>query len=305
MRALLLTMCLLGGIACGEAGSIQSACKSDESCLSGDAVRCADGVCVVPRCPTGSRYVSNGRFRRGCAAGEADCEASAQPAHEATLSSGFCLAETELTVGDYRRCLAGGACPSPVAPESLASLRCSSDRSTWTADGSGDETLPMSCLLWSEALAYCTFAGGRLPSEAEWERAARGRDERLFPWGNSEPVTCDHGANFLGLGCSGLPWSTAIGERSGSMLRGAFGHVDLAGNLSEWVSDYFDPKAYSGCSSGCVDPSGPTGGEVRVRRGGTFLSAESELRSYAREFHRPTGPRSDLIGARCAFAVGR
>lgn len=300
-----LTLGLLAGVACGDGGAVSSACKSDESCLSGDAVRCVAGSCVVPRCPMGSRYVAGGRFRQGCNAMEADCESSAQPAHSVTLSSGFCLAEHEISVAEYRRCLGQGTCTAPVAPESLASLRCSSDRATWTEGATGDETLAMSCLLWSEAVAYCTSVGGRLPTEAEWEHAARGRDDRSFPWGTSDPVSCDQGANFLGLGCSGLPWSTVASERSGSMLRGAFGQVDLAGNLSEWVADYFDAKAYGSCSAGCEDPAGPGAGEVRVRRGGTFLSPASELRSYAREFHRPSGPRSDLIGARCAFDLAR
>lgn len=305
MRAWVLALGLLGLAACGDGGTTSTACRSDESCLSGEAVRCEDGVCVVPRCPAGSRYVPNGRFRRGCTAMDSDCEANAQPAHDVTLGSGFCLAETEITVAEYRRCLDAGRCPVPPAPESLSSLRCSSDRATWTVSGGGDETLPMSCLLWAEAAAYCASVGGRLPTEAEWERAARGRDDRPFPWGRSEPVSCEQGVNYLGLGCSGLPWSAVPGERSGPLLRGAFGQIDLGGNLSEWVADYFDEKAYSSCSSGCADPSGPTGGEVRVRRGGTFLSEAGELRSYAREFHRPAGPRSDLIGGRCAFAVVR
>lgn len=296
---------LLGAAACGDGGTASTACKSDASCLSGEAVRCEAGTCVVPRCPAGSRYVAGGRFQRGCAATEEGCEVNAQPLHSATLSSGYCLAEAEVTVAEYRRCLQQGACPMPAAPHTLESLRCSSDRATWTVSAGGDETLPMNCLLWNEAAAYCRFAGGRLPSEAEWERAARGRDDRPFPWGRSAPVSCDEGVNYLGLGCAGLPWSAAVAERSGTMLRGAFGQIDLAGNLSEWVADYYDPKAYAACSEGCEDPSGPPQGELRVRRGGTFLSPESELRSYAREFHRQTGPRSDLLGARCAYAVAQ
>ncbi len=305
MRSFLLGLCLLGMLACGDSDTENPSCTSDESCLSGDAVRCEAGMCVKPRCPMGARYVPGGRYRRGCSAMSEDCEPSAQPLHVVTISSGFCLAETETTVAEYRRCLASGSCPAPPAPETLQSLRCSPDRATWTVDARGDETLPMSCLLWSEAAAFCAAAGGRLPTEAEWERAARGRDERPFPWGRIAAVSCDQGANFAGLGCSELPWPATISEREGSMQRGAFGQLDLGGNLSEWVADFFDATAYARCGSACSDPSGPPQGEVRVRRGGTFLSPLSELRSFAREFHRPQGPRSDLIGVRCAFAAAR
>jgi formylglycine-generating enzyme required for sulfatase activity len=284
---------------------VSTTCTSDESCLSGDATRCEAGACVTPRCPSGTRYVPGGRYRRGCSAASEDCEASAQPAHEVTIRSGFCLAEYETSVAAYRSCLDQGGCPQPPAPETLASLRCSTDRATWTPDASGDETLPMSCLLWSEAAAYCASAGGRLPTEAEWERAARGRDDRPFPWGRAAAVTCDQGANFAGLGCGELPWPATSADRSGAMQRGPFGHFDLGGNLSEWVADFYDPAAYTACGMACTDPGGPAQGEVHVRRGGTFLSPLSELRSFAREFHRPQGPRSDLIGVRCAFSVAR
>lgn len=291
-------------VGCGDpmAGSVS--CMSDDGCLSGDAVRCVSGACVVPRCPAGSRYVPGGHFVQGCSPSETDCTTESQPAHVVVLSSGFCLAETEVTVADYRRCLSSGRCLSPAAPETVNSLRCSGDRATWTAAGDGDESLPMSCLLWGEATAACSFVGGRLPTEAEWERAARGRDDRPFAWGRMPPSSCDQGVNFGGAGCAALPWSAMPTDRDGAMARGAFGQVDLAGNLSEWVADYFDAGAYGNCAGNCQDPRGPAQGLVRVRRGGTFLSPAAELRSYAREFHRPDGPRSDLIGVRCAFAPG-
>ena len=304
LRSILLGLALTGLVACGQDNTPAATCKTDDSCLSGDALRCEAGRCVTPRCPSGTRYVPGGRYLRGCAATVEGCEASAQPQHTVTLTSGFCLAEHEASVAEYRSCLAAGSCPHPASPETLASLRCSSDRATFTIDASGDESLPMSCLLWAEAAAYCMASGGRLPTEAEWERAARGRDDRPFPWGRTAAVSCDQGTNFAGLGCAEQPWPTSSMDRSGVMQRGPFGHLDLAGNLSEWVADFFDPSAYASCGMACTDPTGPQADPpsgVRVRRGGAFLSPLSELRSFAREFHRPQGPRSDLIGVRCAF----
>ena len=221
-----LTLGLLAGAACGDGGAVSSACKSDDRVSLG--MRCAAlpgaASCrAVPRGVAMSRAVA---FDRAVTPWKPTAS-SAQPAHSVTLSSGFCLAEHELSVAEYRRCLGQGTCTAPsrrvAGQPALLQRSRNLDRGA-----TGDETLPMSCLLWSEAAAYCTSVGGRLPTEAEWEHAARGRDDRSFSWGTNDPVSCDQGANFLGLGCSGLPWSTVASERSGSMLRGAFGQVDLA-----------------------------------------------------------------------------
>lgn len=287
----------------GDAGA---GCLDDRGCTAAPALACRAGRCVAPVCPQGSSYVRGGRFTLGCQPGDPDCGSDAQPAHPVTLSAGFCLAVTELSVGAYRRCLASGACPPPTAPQTLDSLRCSPDLATWTAAAGASEALPMTCLLWSEAQAACLSVGGRLPTEAEWERAARGEDGRSLPWGRGAPVLCDQGVNFAGSGCPGRPWPAVSDGRQGVMLRGPSGSFDLAGNVSEWVADFYAPDGYATCASGCTDPAGPAAAPatgLRVRRGGSYASALSELRTYARDFHLPTGPRSDLVGVRCAFSA--
>jgi len=285
-----------------------SGCADDSGCLEAPRLACRAGACVEPVCAAGSIYVPSGRYVRGCQGSDGDCDASAQPAHTVTLSHGFCLAATELTVGQYRACLAAGHCPPPSPPESLSSLRCSLDQATWTDAAGGSEALPMTCLLWAEAAAACASLGGRLPTEAEWERAARGSDGRAFPWGRSMPVLCDQGVNFAGTDCSGRPWPAAASGRQGAMVRSPFGALDLAGNVSEWVADAFAQDAYGACRDGCTDPLGPTepaAALLRARRGGSFASRPPELRAYAREFHLSAGPRSDLIGVRCASSPER
>lgn len=256
---------------------------------------------MVPGCPAGSSYVRGGSFSRGCQASDPDCASDAQPAHTVILSHGFCMATTELSVGDYRQCLDSGKCPQPPSSDSL---RCSPDLATWTSAAGTSESLPMTCLLWSEARAACAALSGRLPTEAEWERAARGDDGRSLPWGKAAPVLCDQGVNFAGSGCPGRPWPAVSDGRQGVMLRGPYGALDLAGNVSEWVADFYAPDAYAACASGCTDPIGPAASPatgLRVRRGGTYASQLAELRTYARDFHLPDGPRSDLVGVRCAF----
>lgn len=288
---------------------MQSGCDSDAGCAVAPMLACRDRVCVDPGCPQGSVYVTAARFRQGCDNSEAECDSTAQPAHLTTLSRGFCIAEAELSVGEYRACLDAGKCAPPAAPQTLSDLRCSTDHATWTDSAAQNERMPMDCLLWSEADSACAFLGGRLPSEAEWERAARGDDNRAYPWGRGDPIYCDQGVNFAGVACPGIPWSTQTEERQGAMVRSPFLAFDLGGNLSEWVADIYTQDAYSACRDGCTDPAGPTipitDNTLRVRRGGSFQSPTAELRTYAREFHVATGPRSDLIGARCAFPPAR
>lgn len=298
-------------LACGsdeqDFRDVDKGCGDDDSsCTTAPALACRAGRCVTPTCPKGSSYVRGGRYLRGCQTSEPDCESDAQPAHPVTLASGFCLATTELAVGTYRACLDSGTCPPPALPETLDSLHCSPDLATWTAAAGANEALPMTCLLWSEAQAACRSIGGRLPTEAEWERAARGDDGRALPWGRGAPVLCDQGVNFAGSACPGRPWPAVTADRQGVMLRSPFGAFDLAGNVSEWVADFYAPDAYASCAAGCKDPTGPAtapAAALRVRRGGSFASPLSELRTYARDFHLPSGPRSDLIGVRCAFSA--
>lgn len=284
-------------------------CTTDASCPA-STLRCEAGSCVPAQCPADTHFVPGGVYTQGCSPGDIDCAPVAQPAHPVTLTRGFCLAATELTVGQYRACLSSGQCPPPAAPETLDSLRCTSDLATWQATPGPADALPMSCLLFAEARAACTALGGRLPSEAEWERAARGSDSRAFPWGKTPPISCDQGVNFAGFGCPLHPWPGARTDggasASGGMQASPYGPLDLSGNLSEWVADAYDPGAYARCVSGCSDPmvETPIGSDagLRVRRGGSFLSRISELRTTTREFHAALGPRSDLVGVRCAYA---
>lgn len=166
---------------------------------------------------------------------------------------------------------------------------------TWTAEDSGDDTLPMSCVNWYAAAAFCVWDGGRLPTEAEWEYAAAGGDEnRLYPWGSAAP-TCEL-ANFNG--CS--KQFDAVGEHSGD---GRFGHRDLGGNVGEWTFDWYALSFYSDAAATGADICNATEGTARSQRGGSYYTNAAVMRAARRGLSDPAGLNLDSIGVRCARSM--
>jgi formylglycine-generating enzyme len=207
------------------------------------------------------------------------------PAHEVTLSP-YAIDRTEVTVGAYGRCVANGACPPPEPPGDKAP--------------ESRPELPVTFVEWEAAVAYCTWAGGRLPTEAEWEFAARGAEERTYPWGNVyNPYLCNHGS------FAADPTDASDGfyrlAPVGSFPDGAspLGLFDMAGNVSEWVSDTFDvdAKGFGYTPSAQVNPKGPPSGPVHVIRGGDYADGAPFVRATARD---PALGPSPTVGFRCA-----
>lgn len=209
--------------------------------------------------------------------------------HEVTLSD-FEIDRTEVPVRRYARCVAAGACSPPSFPSGDARY----DR----------PDLPVTHVRWDDAVAYCTWIGGRLPTEAEWEHAARGRAGHTFPWGDLyNPHLANHGAwaddptdardGFVGL------------APIGSFPDGATptGLLDMAGNASEWVWDWYerDDEGYGYGRGAVVNPKGPAYGVAgHVIRGGSYREAAHWLRAAARRAW-PTAARE--VGFRCAYDV--
>jgi len=221
-------------------------------------------------------YVPAGEFLMGSTDADAMAQSDEKPQHTVYLDA-FWIDKTEVTAAQYRRCVEAGVC---------SALRTGSP-CTFSADDKSDH--PINCVGWSQAVAYCGWAGRRLPSEAEWERAARGADGRIFPWGDQAPdATLANFARNVG--------STTV---VGSFPAGAspYGALDMAGNVREWVADWYDATTYT--TSPRENPQGPASGSFRVLRGGSWVDAANGVRAAYRNRGTP-GNRLDYVGFRCA-----
>lgn len=197
----------------------------------------------------------------------------------------FAIDRTEVTRRAYARCVLAGACfPSRVS------------------DGNprlGAPLLPVTGVTWSEARTFCAFVGGRLPTEAEWERAARGSDGRRFPWGNLyNDRLANHGGPEGRAAIDGFRYLAPVG----SYPDGASPHglLDVAGNVWEWTADRYDPSAYVADTS--VDPRHDDASGERAIRGGSWRSTGESLRVTTRRPAAESTFGPDL-GFRCAYDV--
>ncbi|WP_437730782.1 SUMF1/EgtB/PvdO family nonheme iron enzyme [Sorangium sp. So ce1335] len=236
-----------------------------------------------------------GRFTMGSAKGGK----SERPPHEVTLTRAFDLDRTEVTVAAYERCVEAGRCsPSGLHGPRATAADVAQRGALCTAADPAKARHPVSCVDQAQAAAYCAFVGKRLPTEAEWEYAARGTDGREYPWGN-DPPGCAHAvvSRPAGQGCGARGTQDVGSAKAGASPSGA---LDMAGNVWEWVADGWDPGAY--VKGARTDPLIPATGSKGVLRGGSWdFSASSARSTYRLAFDSEAGDVS--TGFRCARSV--
>jgi len=219
------------------------------------------------------------------------------PQHDVTLGD-YWIYQTEVTNAMYQQCAAEKACPIPSQKKS---------RSVENYYGNVQYgNYPVIYVNWVSAQAYCKWAGGRLPTEAEWEKAARGdQDTRLFPWGSTPALVSQ--ANFCDKGCAqthaerdkddGYPDTAPVGAYPEGIS--PYGALDMAGNVWEWVFDWFQPT-YS--SAPVTNPVGPASSKYRTIRGGAWSNPSTGVRIVQRDGVRPD-LSLDTLGFRCVVEV--
>jgi len=205
----------------------------------------------------------------------------------------FEIDKYEVTVAQYKACVSARACDEHhLLGSEWRGARYKQDftiKKECNWGKKGREHHPINCVSWSQADTYCSWAGKRLPTEAEWEKAARGEDGRAYPWGK-EPPSCGL-ANFTGCRGGTVPVSWHEPQAS------PYGLVQMAGNVREWVSDWYRSKYFRTCKTN--NPKGPRRGSLRQTRGGGWHDGPSDLRVTNRMRFNPTD-RGAVTGFRCA-----
>ena len=241
--------------------------------------------------PIGMVYIPAGEFKMGSSRAD-DPEALDEefPQHIVYLDA-YWIDQTEVTNAQFALCVASGACKAPA--NNYSSTRDSYYDDPQYAD------YPVIFVSWTQAVDYCVWASRRLPSEAEWEKAARGPDGLIYPWGNNFDGTL---TNYCDINCPNDwrgPFDDGYTDTSpvGNYPDGAsvYGVLDMAGNVHEWVADWYAP--YN--QDHQTNPSGPDSGENKIIRGGSWGDDFSHVRTALRS---PINPDNwmDFIGFRCA-----
>lgn len=262
------------GATCESLGQAAGALACSETCTF-DVTGCV---------PPGMVLIPGGEFEMG-----SSLQPTEMPIRQVYLDP-FWIDETEVTLAEYAACVAAGGCTAP-ATEPVPYCN-------WNQPGRDDH--PINCVDWYQAAAYCAWVDdgtNRLPTEAEWEKAARGTDARVYPWGDAPGPSCTHSVMWDdAVGGSGCGTYRTMPVRSKPLGDSPYGLQDMSGNVWEWVADWYGP--YDAAETD--NPTGPAMGTVRVLRGDSWYSnILDNFRAAARGGTDPLN-RWMIIGFRCA-----
>lgn len=238
-------------------------------------------------------YVPEGEFTMG----SDDGEANEKPVHIVYLDA-FWIDQTEVTNKQYQACVGEGVCEPPSSITSaLQQPNCFGGSCIYPFDYYGIpefDDYPVIYVNWNQANAYCAWAGRKLPTEAQWEKAARGPNASIYPWGNFEPSGSLLNYNSI------VGDTTKVGSyKSGQSIYGAY---DMAGNVWEWINDWYSGSYYQNLPS--QNPLGPDSGDGKVLRGRSLGSYGGySVRSSYRYWSYPTDSRQGDVGFRCAISL--
>ena len=228
-------------------------------------------------------YVPAGEFLMGSSDSDTRAQSGEKPQHKVYMDA-FWIDRTEVTNAQYKKCVqANPACKA----------------SSYASDSSfNGDNQPVVGVDWNDAHAYCEWAGRQLPTEAQWEKAARGTDGRIYPWGN-QVATCEYAVmdDGSGNGCGKGDAAWAVGSKPKGVS--PYGALDMAGNVWEWVADWYDEKYYDSSSAKNPNPQGPMTGQYHVLRGGSWFNVSQNVRTALRGGNTPD-LRLNFVGFRCS-----
>lgn len=260
--------------------------------LLGEKLEAETEIPCGANAPEGMVCVPGGPFWRG----NDNAKPDEKPRMRITVSP-FFMDTYEVTNEQYFQCVEAGKCDPPIKYYAMFAR----------------PKQPVVAVSWYESYDYCKYAGKRLPTEAEWEKAARGPNGEVYPWGN-EPATCNRAVYEQPLGAKGC--GTGLTSNVGSRPVGRYGLYDMAGNSWEWVNDW-KTECYDGCKQPCgadcsgPDPKGPCGGgpgrcanfHEKVLKGGSWYFTADRMRGAERRGVSPSNRGPHRLGFRCARSV--
>ena len=288
-------------------GKEDQGCKSDNSCDKNLYCNLENKKCepcsvnqnILSVCEDNECLISSGDFCMGCQELEGvSCNKDEQPYHKIYLKA-YKIDQYEVTVAQFKECVQKGKCDIKNV------YLKESDKCNYEIEGRDDH--PMNCINWYGAKEYCKWKHKRLPTEAEWEKSARGNDGRIYPWNNNKfgcdysIVDIDKEPNNGNEGC-GKNSSSTVGFLAGVS---PYGLNDMSGNVMEWVNDNYDSKYYSKIGQNDTEdfkesenPQGPKTGNSKVLRGGSWRTYGEFAYTFRRERYVPSFGHDDY-GFRC------